>query len=681
MTDKFAAFFYHFNDAVVIFDTTERVVYVNRACETLLGWNKLDMAHGHLPWLQKDEIEIVRHLLKRVKAGESISNVEWKAKRACGDDVPVSAAFSPIFDESGNVAYIVCILRDITKQKEMERAFQESERRFRLIAEHSSDYILILSNHGKLMYISPSFQNTFGEIDEGDIHQLWNYVYEEDVPVVKEKFKELYRTHEIQTVEFRKRNKQGEWIWMEAQGKAILNEKRSLDYVIVTAKNISERKKYEEKLRQLAYFDSLTGIANRTYFERRIKQLVNDKTTFALCYLDFDKFKWINDHFSHQAGDYFLQEAVKRVRSVLRTEDFFARIGGDEFVLLLPNVTKEDVTKLADELIQTFHQPFYYEKQRIQSTLSIGIAFFPKDSERIEQVMKYADQALYHVKERGRNGYEFYRPAQNRKAMIEQDLPFAILQEQLYLCYQPKIELGSGSTMGVETLLRWRHPALGEIPPLEFIPLAEQSGFIFEITLWVLEQACRQVKEWQAHFPDLNLAVNLSPFLLNRKELIDHVIHILQDTGFAPERLILEVTESGLMENIETGKHILTEFKNVGIQVAIDDFGTGFSSLAYIRNLPVSLLKIDRSFIQGIAENSKDATIVDTIIHLAKSLDIKVLAEGVETDNQVSLLQQMHCDFAQGFYFSKSLEAEKLQQWLEAYNQTVFLQEGNHSNV
>jgi EAL domain-containing protein (putative c-di-GMP-specific phosphodiesterase class I) len=226
--------------------------------------------------------------------------------------------------------------------------------------------------------------------------------------------------------------------------------------------------------------------------------------------------------------------------------------------------------------------------------------------------------------------------------------------------------------MGVETLLRWRHPSLGEIPPLDFIPLAEQSGFIFEITLWVLEHACRQVKEWQTQFPGLKLAVNLSPFLLNRTELVQHIVHILRDTKFAPEHLILEVTESGLMENFETGKHILTQLKNIGVQVAIDDFGTGFSSLAYIRNLPVSLLKIDRSFIQGIAENSKDATIVDTIIHLAKSLDIQVLAEGVETYHQVALLQQMDCDFAQGFYFSKSLEAEKLQKWLEEYNQSVF---------
>lgn len=444
-----------------------------------------------------------------------------------------------------------------------------------------------------------------------------------------------------------------------------------MDCVIVTVKNISERKRYEEKLRQLAYFDSLTGIANRSYFERHIHELIASQTPFALCYLDFDKFKWINDHFSHQAGDYFLREAVKRVERALRPGDFFARIGGDEFVLLLPNITKTEMTALAERLVSSFHEPFYYDKQLIQSTLSIGIAFFPKDSDRIEQVMKYADQALYEVKERGRNGYAFYRPTEHRQAVIEQDLPFAVMRGQFYLCYQPKVRLAKGRAMGVEALLRWRHPALGDIPPLDFIPLAEESGFIFEITLWVLERACRQVKEWERKFPRLKLAVNLSPFLLNRPELVEHVKRILRETGLAPDRLILEVTESGLMENIETGRHILTELQRLGVQAAIDDFGTGFSSLAYIRNLPVSLLKIDRSFIQGIAENSKDATIVDTIIHLAKSLDIEVLAEGVETESQVALLSQMDCDYAQGFYFSRSLEAEKLQQWLEEHNRNA----------
>jgi diguanylate cyclase (GGDEF)-like protein/PAS domain S-box-containing protein len=672
MIDKFAAFFHYFADAMVIFNASGTVVNVNPAFESMFGWTEADLKEIGLPCIDDSDLVRAKQVFKKVKHGEVVRNIEFKAKKANGQHIPVSATLSPIFDENGHVIYITSVFRDITKQREIEFALQDSERRFRLIAEHSSDYILVLSNQGSLTYVSPSYVNAFGNLAlNGSQEELCQHIHPDDIPVVKEKLKKLYYDYEPQTVEFRRWNKSGQWEWVEAQGKPILNDNHEIDYVVIAAKNISERKRYEEKLRQLAYFDALTGIPNRTYFEKHVKELMENGNSFAFCFLDFDKFKWINDHFSHQAGDYFLKEAVKRVQSVLRSDDFFARIGGDEFVLLLPNVTKEEASLIAEKLIQAFHHPFHYEKQMIQSTLSIGIAFYPYDSNSVETLMKYADQALYHVKERGKNGYHFYRPQQNRKVIIEQDLPFAIINDQFYLCYQPKIELGSGVTMGVETLLRWNHPTLGEISPMEFIPLAEQSGFIFEITIWVLENACKQVKEWQQHFKNLNLAVNLSPYLLNRKELITHVIDILNRTNFTPEHLILEVTESGLMENIETGKDILTELKNIGIQVAIDDFGTGFSSLAYIRNLPVSLLKIDRSFIKDIAGNSKDATIVDTIIHLAKSLDLKVLAEGVENNDQVLLLQQMNCDFAQGFYFSKSLQAEKLKKWLEEHNAAV----------
>ncbi|WP_446663083.1 putative bifunctional diguanylate cyclase/phosphodiesterase [Geobacillus sp. CCR] len=652
--DKYTAFFHHFTEAVVILNLQGVIIYNNPAFAGLA--------------LSEEEQRTLsvegRALVERVK--QRPAAFRWELL-----DGLLVAGVSPIIGENGQTAAVLCVLRRQAEESGLQARLAEAERRLQLIVEHSNDYVLIFSPNRELSYIPPSWKRKTNKRLPVSYEEVLTFVHPDDAPVVAQKLAELYDTYETQSAEFRKQGEKGEWVWMEAQGKAIIDEAGTLDCVIVTVKNISERKRYEEKLCQLAYFDSLTGIANRSYFERHIHELIASQTPFALCYLDFDKFKWINDHFSHQAGDYFLREAVKRVERALRPGDFFARIGGDEFVLLLPNITKTEMTALAERLVSSFHEPFYYEKQLIQSTLSIGIAFFPKDSDRIEQVMKYADQALYEVKERGRNGYAFYRPTEHRQAVIEQDLPFAIMRGQLYLCYQPKVRLAKGRAMGVEALLRWRHPALGEIPPLDFIPLAEESGFIFEITLWVLEQASRQVKEWERKFPGLKLAVNLSPFLLNRPELIEHVKRILRETGLAPDRLILEVTESGLMENIETGQHILTELQRLGVQAAIDDFGTGFSSLAYIRNLPVSLLKIDRSFIQGIAENSKDATIVDTIIHLAKSLDIEVLAEGVETESQVALLSQMHCDYAQGFYFSRSLEAEKLQQWLEEYNRTA----------
>ncbi|MGP3608398.1 MULTISPECIES: putative bifunctional diguanylate cyclase/phosphodiesterase [Anoxybacillaceae] len=660
MEDKFSTFFQHFVESIALIDPNGRIIHMNPAFQSLIGKEA-----GNIQALGFSLED-----MEKVRCGEAVHYEKRDVQKADGGCVTVSASFLPIQSETD--CAILCVLRDRMELLRMEAALQESKQQLRMIAEHSFDDLLILSLEGKILYCS-WFHIFEASAEYMDMEAVFSrHVHPEDVAALRQKWERLYETKEEQSVEFRKRNRHGEWVWMQGYGRFVANENQPFHWFIISTKNINERKQYEDKLYQLTYFDPLTGIANRRYFEKYIWQLIEQQKTFALCYLDFDKLKWINDHFSHQAGDYFLKEAVKRVRNALRTADFFARIGGDEFVLLLPDMTKEAVSQFVDQLICAFHQPFHYEKQMIQSTLSVGISFFPTDAVDANELMKYADQALSYVKKRGKNGYYFYQPVQNRATIIERDLPFAILREQFYLCYQPKIELGSGTAMGVETLLRWRHPSLGEIPPLEFIPLAEQSGFIFEITLWVLEQACRQVKQWQQHFHHLKLAVNLSPFLLNRKELIGHVTYILKATDFAPEHLILEVTESGLMENIETGKHILTELKNIGVQVAIDDFGTGFSSLAYIRNLPVSLLKIDRSFIQGIADNSKDATIVDTIIHLAKSLDIQVLAEGVETNNQLLLLQQMDCDFAQGFYFSKSLEAEKLQKWLADYNKTAF---------
>ncbi|PIC05050.1 GGDEF domain-containing protein [Anoxybacillus flavithermus] len=538
------------------------------------------------------------------------------------------------------------------------------------LSSMASEFTFILSSEGEITYVSPSARHVLKCAEEVCNHELFSFVHHDDIPMLMEKLHTIYATKEKETtVECRWRTRDGHFIWIYMHAQPLLNERNEIEHVIVVAKDITKWKCCEEALVKLKNFDSLTNIPNRFYFETYVQHMIQQQQPFALCYIDFDKIKWINDRFSYQAGDFFLQEAVRRIQQHLQREDFFARIGGDEFVIVLHEVNKETIVARMEHLLQSFVEPFRYKKHVIQSSLSVGVTFFPQDGTNLDTLLKQADQALCYAKERGK-GYHFYHPQQNRKTMIEQELPLALLNNQFYLCYQPKVSLDNKAIMGVEALMRWTHPTLGAISPLEFIPIAEKNGFIFEITTWVLKEACRQVKQWQNHFPTLKLAVNLSPFLLNRKEFVTHVKSILQETQFPPHYLILEITESGLMENIETGKHILTELQQVGIQVAIDDFGTGFSSLAYIRNLPVSLLKIDRSFIRDITDNSKDATIVDTIIHLAKSLDLQVLAEGVERDEQVSLLQKMDCDFAQGFYFSQSLEAEKLLQWLEQHNQS-----------
>lgn len=601
--------------------------------------------------------ELLEKFIHEVKNGRKYSYAIVKEKDE-QKDVYVQA--TALYDKEGLLRAIV-----VTYQYEpfIDMRLTSS------MASLASEFTFILSAEGEITYVSPTAQYVLKYEKEMCSQELFSYVHHDDIPLLMEKLHTIYATKEREiTVECRWRTSEGHFIWIHMHAHPLLNERNEIEHVVVVAKDITKWKCCEEALEKLKKFDSLTEIPNRFYFETYVQHIIQKRQPFALCYIDFDKIKWINDRFSYQAGDFFLQEAVRRIQQHLQKEDFFARIGGDEFVIVFHDTNKETMVVRMEQLLQAFVEPFRYKEHVIQSSLSVGVTFFPQDGIELDTLLKQADQALCYAKERGK-GYHFYHPQQNRKTMIEQELPLALLNNQFYLCYQPKVSLDNQAIMGVEALMRWTHPTLGAVSPLEFIPIAEKNGFIFEITTWVLKEACQQVKQWQSHFPTLKLAVNLSPFLLNRKEFVMHVKNILQETQFPPTYLILEITESGLMENIETGKHILTELKQLGIQVAIDDFGTGFSSLAYIRNLPVSLLKIDRSFIRDITDNSKDATIVDTIIHLAKSLDLQVLAEGVERDDQVSLLQKMDCDFAQGFYFSQSLEAEKLLQWLEQHNQ------------
>jgi len=671
MTVNFEVIFRQFAEPIAVYDNTGRIIYCNVAYEKLFGKVEEGRRCSSFNFVDENGYDKFSELLALASQGKSSNESMFFMIFENGDRLPIHITLSPIFHK-GEVRFIVCLFQNATRLTELETALSISELRLQLVTEHTSDYVMILTESGEISYVSPKISEIMNVKNGMVLEDILNeYIHPEDLPNLKETIRGLYTECKPCRVEFRKHGGNGEWFWFEASGKPICNENNEVDCIVLTVKHIHERKNYELKLHYLENFDSLTGIPNRCYFEKFMKKLIDRNVSFALCYIDFDKFKYINDHFSHRTGDFFLQSAVQKIEGMLQSEDFFARLGGDEFALLLPKRTKEEVQTIADTLTRLFRQPFYFGNEAIQTTLSVGIAFYPSDGNNMEIIMKRADQALYHVKEHGKNGYHIYHPEENRKVIIEMDLPFAISKNQFYLCYQPKIELGSGYTMGVEALIRWNHPTLGHISPMEFIPLAEQSGYIFQLTLWVLENSCRQVKEWHDEFPELNLAVNLSPYLLNRTELFEFVVRILKELEFPPEKLILEVTESGLMENIETGKHILSELSQIGVRVAIDDFGTGFSSLAYIRNLPVSLLKIDRSFIKEITESSKDATIVDTIIHLAKGLDIEVLAEGVEDINQVSLLQQMKCDFAQGFFYSKSLKAEKLKHWLEKHNRSA----------
>ncbi len=447
---------------------------------------------------------------------------------------------------------------------------------------------------------------------------------------------------------------------------------------------IAERKKSENQIRLLAYHDSLTGLPNRTF----LKELLNRamvhaqryETMGALLYFDLDDFKRINDTLGHDAGDRLLQVVAERITGILRKSDIIARstdgdavisrLGGDEFVILLEDINKLiDVGRVANRILKGFSKPFELRGHSVFVTASMGVCIYPSSGEDVETLLKNADTAMYHAKAQGKNNYQFYSEALNAKAIevlnMERDLRRAIEQEEFLLYYQPKLDASSKNIVGMEALIRWNHKERGMISPAEFIPLAEDTGLIVTIGERVLFAACLQANAWRmAGFKNANISVNLSARQFDQKNLLDVIEQTLRTTGLPPQNLELEITESTVMRKPEEVIVILHKLKTTGIQISVDDFGTGYSSLNYLRRLPLDYLKIDRSFVVHVTTHPADAAVVRGIIALAHSLKLKVIAEGVETEEQFEFLRSVECDVVQGYLFSRPLPAEQFSKLL-----------------
>ncbi len=430
-----------------------------------------------------------------------------------------------------------------------------------------------------------------------------------------------------------------------------------------------ERKRSEERLAYMAQYDHLTGLTNRALFQDRLEQALarakRSGALVALMFLDLDRFKAVNDTLGHGTGDLLLKKVAERLEGSVRETDTVARIGGDEFGIILEGLTEaQDAALVARKIIDKLVQPFVLDGHEVFVTTSIGIAVYP--SSNGDSLLTDADSAMYCAKEQGRNTYRFHTPEMNAQVRerlnMESKLRRALDQEEFLLYYQPQVDLTTGMIVGTEALLRWQHPELGLVSPGKFIPVLEDIGMIVRVGEWVLQTACRQSKAWQRDgFPPLRMAVNISARQFSRRDLIDTVAGVLTETGLDPNYLELEITESLLMEDIKANSRLLDELKTSveGLRVSIDDFGTGYSSFSYLKTFPIDLLKIDQSFIRDITTNSDDAAITTTIIVLAHNLRLKVIAEGVETEEQMTYLREKGCDEAQGFYFSRPLPADE----------------------
>jgi diguanylate cyclase (GGDEF)-like protein/PAS domain S-box-containing protein len=477
-------------------------------------------------------------------------------------------------------------------------------------------------------------------------------------------------------------HKAGHFVWMLLNISAVRDSQGHPSNLVFQLQDITDRKKEEERLVHNVFHDALTGLPNRALFMDRLR-LATERgrrrkdQTFAVLFLDLDGFKAINDSMGHIMGDQLLIQISRRLNASLRATDTIARLGGDEFTILLEDLTDErECLRIVERLQKELALPFRLGTSDIQVTASIGVASSNPGYERAEDILRDADTAMYRAKSSGKACYQFIDRERNTPpldvANLGKDLDKAVDRGELVLYYQPIVSLETGKLVAFEALIRWQHPQRGLILPADFIPLAEERGPILKIGTWAIREACLQLKRWQDKFSlhtSLSVTVNLSSKQFMQPNLIDQVIEILQDTGVDPGALKFEITEGVVMENIGTATVLLQQLRALGIELGVDDFGTGYSSLSYLHRLPISSLKIDKSFVKGMVEKREHAEIVKTILTLARSLGIRVVAEGVETLEQLVELRRLKCDAGQGFLFSKPAEVETAETLLAFKNQ------------
>lgn len=564
--------------------------------------------------------------------------------------------------------------------EEIARISRQSEVRFRALVQNTSDVILIISPEGRISYQSPAAENAWGyALDELVGQNIAALIPPGDNAAYQEISRQLLLTPgSSASTEIRFGTSDGSWRSAALSLTNLLDEP-GVGGLVATIHDITERKSFEDQLTRHAFYDSLTGLPNRLLFRDRLNQSLarvgRRHGNAGLLFLDLDHFKQINDSLGHGVGDELLELAARRLSQCVQGKDTVARLGGDEFVILLDDLTHDDeAVSLADGILASFRQPFRLNERDYVISISIGIVVRGADHGGAENMLRDADIAMYHAKTNGGARCAIFEPAMHTDGLarleLENELREAIDHGQLLVHYQPIVELAGARICAVEALVRWQHPLRGLISPVDFIPLAEQTGQIVSIGRWVLEQACHQGAAWHIECPrspPLTISVNLSLRQFQDPRLLEDVRRALLQSGLAPACLQLEITESAIMRDVESTISTMKQLKELGIQLALDDFGTGYSSLACLKRLPLDVLKIDRSFVNGIGVGRADQAIVKTIISLAKSLNLSTTAEGIETGDQSALLRDWACEHGQGYHFSRPLSSDDFANLLRAY--------------
>ena len=658
------------NDAIIIFEPeTETILEVNDFAARMFGYEREEFVGGKLERICRDADGRQQRTSKLLKDGEleSFESVHYRK-----DGTPINVLINSSLIEFSGKPAILSIKRDVTARVAADKALRESEYKLRMLVENMQEGLLHLDNDDRVLFANKRFCEMLGYSESELIGRNASRLlldYEEQQSI--EQAKNRRRKGISETYEIKLKTKSGEFLWSLVGAVPILDANNVVTGSMTVHSDITTRKEAEALLRHNAMHDVLTGLPNRALFLEHLRRAMGRSplrhASFAVLFLDFDGFKLINDSLGHAAGDELLRIIAKRLQGVVRANDIVARLGGDEFTILLDELEdSKDFLYVVNRIQEVFRQPINLEGREMFITASIGIAVKDKKYELPEEIVRDADIAMYRAKTTGKARYEVFNQEMHEqisyRLRLETELRMALERSEFSVLYQPIIHLTTNQVIGFEALARWYHPEYGNISPVDFIPIAEETGLIVPIGEWVLRESCRQICEWQQLFPDnsdLYVSVNLSCKQFIQFDLAERVASILNEMKMSAQNLRLEVTESHVMENSQRAIQIMNNLRELGVRLSIDDFGTGYSSLNYLQRLPVDFLKIDRSFVNVMNDSQANKEIVKAIIMLAQNLGMDVIAEGIENEEQAANLVKLNCNFGQGFLYSKPVNAEQ----------------------
>jgi diguanylate cyclase (GGDEF)-like protein/PAS domain S-box-containing protein len=653
-------------DCIARFDREGRVLYVNQASERSFGFTAEDAIGRLLIGAGPGSASANAILAKMVKRAfdEGVANsceAQWSTVEG---QRYFDVMHIPERDDEGNVVSVLGVGHDITDRKLAEEALRSSEERYRRIVDAASEGIWVVDADGVTSFVNARMAGMLG-YKTGDMlgRTIGDFLLEEDKAAYEE-WNRALRQGNQQCDERRFRCSDGEALWTLASASPIFGSEQEFMGSINLITDITERMRHQEQLLYQAHYDPLTGLPNRFLamdrLEQNIRVAARSGTSTALLFLDLDDFKKVNDALGHDVGDQTLKLAATRLKQAVRNADTVARLGGDEFIILIQDIPNKDAVRpVAEKIIQAFQQVFHVMDREVMLTASLGISIYPDDGVDPLVLLRNADTAMYHSKSMGRNVYHYFTESMNldvaRRLEMEEQMRLALDREEFYLEYQPVVEVSSGRVVGVEALLRWHNQSLGEVLTPEFIEVAEQTGLIIAIGRWVFETALTHLQGWERQ-RDFYLSLNVSPRQFRQRGFVRNLEQAMASAGVVGEQLELEITEGILLGGEVGAADVITQLRELGVSISMDDFGTGYSSLSYLRNYHFDTLKIDRAFIRDVIEDLNDRDLIIATLRMARGLGVKVVAEGVETAEQLDFLQRESCDYAQGFYLGKPVD-------------------------